>query len=113
MIGKKIKQLRMEKGITLSTLADRSSVSKSYLSYIERGLQKNPSIQVLEKIADVLNVDVNYLLHDQADEKLEPDIENEWVELIHSVAKYEMTKKDLQELKEYIAFLKWRNQEGD
>ncbi|WP_081599648.1 helix-turn-helix domain-containing protein [Halalkalibacterium ligniniphilum] len=35
--------------MTLNQLAILSGVSKSYISYIERGLQKNLSIVVLKK----------------------------------------------------------------
>ena len=62
MIGENIKKLRKEKGITLSNLAKQSGVSKSYLSNLERGLKKNPSIQIVESVAGVLNIDINELL---------------------------------------------------
>ena len=44
MIGERIKQLRLEKGYSITELAEVSGVSKSYLSYIERNLQTNPSL---------------------------------------------------------------------
>jgi XRE family transcriptional regulator, master regulator for biofilm formation len=59
MIGKRIQRLRIEKGLTLSELAENAGVSKSYLSTIERDVQKNPSVQFLEKIASVLNVKID------------------------------------------------------
>ncbi|MCY9128792.1 transcriptional regulator SinR, partial [Bacillus spizizenii] len=48
MIGQRIKQYRKEKGYSLSELAEKAGVAKSYLSSIERNLQTNPSIQLLE-----------------------------------------------------------------
>ncbi|MDQ0858415.1 transcriptional regulator with XRE-family HTH domain [Bacillus sp. V2I10] len=42
MIGERIKYLRQQKGYSLAELA---GVFKSYLSYIERDIQKNPSMQ--------------------------------------------------------------------
>ena len=44
MIGKNIYWLRKEKGLTLSELAERANIAKSYLSNIERNINQNPSI---------------------------------------------------------------------
>src|ERR1700730_4613662 len=66
MIGKRVQQLRKEKGMSLTELAERAGVAKSYISSLERDIQKNPSIQFLEKIAGVLKVPVDRLI-DQED----------------------------------------------
>ena len=55
LIGQRIKQYRNEKGYSLSELAEKAGVAKSYLSSIERNLQTNPSIQFLEKVSAVLD----------------------------------------------------------
>ncbi|GAE34508.1 helix-turn-helix domain-containing protein [Halalkalibacter akibai] len=62
MNGGNIRLLREEKGMTLNELAAQSGVSKSYISYIERGMQKNPSIAVLEKISTALGIDFIQLI---------------------------------------------------
>ena len=78
MIGERIKRLRLQKGISLTELAEKAGVAKSYISSIERNLQKNPSIQFLEKIAAVLQIPVDTLLHDEITlaelQKLDPDV---------------------------------------
>lgn len=62
MNGGSIRDLRKSKGMSLNELAQISGVSKSYISYIERGLQKNPSIIVLKKISEALNIEFITLL---------------------------------------------------
>ncbi|MBP3951530.1 helix-turn-helix domain-containing protein [Bacillus suaedae] len=62
MNGRSIRDLRKSKGMSLNELAQVSGVSKSYISYIERGLQKNPSIIVLKKISEALNIEFITLL---------------------------------------------------
>ncbi|MDE5413772.1 helix-turn-helix domain-containing protein [Alkalihalobacterium chitinilyticum] len=62
MNGGNIRQLRQKKGMSLDRLSELSGVSKSYLSYIERGLQTNPSISVLEKMSQALGVELLYLI---------------------------------------------------
>ncbi|WP_078428928.1 helix-turn-helix domain-containing protein [Alkalihalobacterium alkalinitrilicum] len=62
MNGGNIRELRKKKGMSLDRLSELSGISKSYLSYIERGLQTNPSISVLEKLAQSLGVELVYLI---------------------------------------------------
>lgn len=58
MLGDKIKQLRENKNLGLNETAELVGISGSYLSNIESGKKKNPSMQVLSKIAVVLDVQV-------------------------------------------------------
>ena len=60
-IGPNIKKYRKSKGFTQQELADRSSISRSYLGDIEGG-RYNPSIGTLEDIANALDVKVNSLI---------------------------------------------------
>ena len=49
MIGDRVKRIRLEKNLSMSELADKAGVAKSYLSSLERNLQSNPSIPSLDK----------------------------------------------------------------
>lgn len=62
MIGEKIRVLRLGRGLSVSELAKRSGVSKSYISNIERGVQKNPSYIVMSKLATSLHVPLEDLI---------------------------------------------------
>ncbi|EKQ56329.1 MULTISPECIES: helix-turn-helix transcriptional regulator [unclassified Clostridium] len=62
MVGDKIKQQRENHNLSLRKLAVKSDISPSYLYYIEKGISKNPSINVLQKIANALGVEVTSLL---------------------------------------------------
>ncbi|WP_418789337.1 helix-turn-helix domain-containing protein, partial [Priestia megaterium] len=42
-IGQRIRDLRTKQGISLTELANRAGVAKSYISSVERGIQLNPS----------------------------------------------------------------------
>lgn len=83
-IGEQVKKYRMQKGLTLSELAERAGVAKSYISSLERNIQSNPSIQLLEKIAQVLNVSIDTLLYGTDRTKAQGDRElpDEWIELV-------------------------------
>lgn len=66
MIGKRIQTLRRERQLSLSELSRRANVAKSYLSAIERDVQTNPSLQVIERISRVLGVPVQSLISGDA-----------------------------------------------
>ncbi|MEC5422876.1 helix-turn-helix domain-containing protein [Virgibacillus sp. C22-A2] len=104
MIGEKIKKLRKDKKISISELAERAGVAKSYLSSIERNLQTNPSIQFIEKISKVLNVSVNELIREERLNEVE-DLDNEWLKIVQEAMDSGVSKE---QFKEYLEFNKWR-----
>lgn len=106
MIGENIYKIRREKGLTLSELADRAGVSKSYLSNIERNLKQNPSIQVIEKIANVLEVDMKRLLNVTE----ERQGNKEWNEFIRELESQGINKRQLEEYRMILEFIKWKNE---
>ena len=59
--GKRIKKLRIKNKITQKQLADGLNVSKSTISYYEKGM-RNISIDILVEIADFFDVDINVLI---------------------------------------------------
>lgn len=60
-IGKRIRDVRRDKELSLDELAKRTGFAKSYLSQIEN-LKREPSISALSQIAHVLEVDILFLL---------------------------------------------------
>lgn len=61
-LGEKIRQTRMNCGITQEKLAEMVDISTNFMSLIENG--RNMSVETLVKIADALGVTVDYLLSD-------------------------------------------------
>ena len=61
LIGKRVKEVRTEKGISQADLAERCKTSAQYLSQIENG-RKQASMQTLVSVAEVLGVSLNELL---------------------------------------------------
>lgn len=62
-LGIKIKKHRKEKEFTLESLAKVSDISKSYLWELENNDSKKPSAEILERIANNLDVTTSYLLN--------------------------------------------------
>lgn len=62
-IGENLKKIRKSRGLTIDSLSLSSSVSKSMISEIERGI-RNPSITILWNLANTLKTPLNYFLKD-------------------------------------------------
>lgn len=75
MFGQNLKKIRQSKGMSINELSRRSGVNASYISAIERDEKKNPSMEILDKLATCLNVEITALLEsdplgaDQASKK--------------------------------------------
>lgn len=104
MIGQRIKEYRIQKKMSLSELAERAGIAKSYLSSIERSIQSNPSIQILEKISSVLDVPVHILLHGEAD-NVQAALDHDWEELVREAMASGISKE---EFREFLEFNKWK-----
>ena len=61
--GHKLRTVRERKGYTLKDVATEAEVSESLISQIERN-KVSPSIDTLLLIADVLDIDHEYLFSD-------------------------------------------------
>ncbi|MCY9664517.1 helix-turn-helix domain-containing protein [Paenibacillus alginolyticus] len=109
MIGQNISSIRKQRGYTLSELSERTGISKSYLSNIERNLKQNPSIHVMEKIALVLKVDLKTLLKIAADVETNQQLDQEWMDFISDLKQSGIDKERIHEFKILIEFMKWNN----
>jgi transcriptional regulator with XRE-family HTH domain len=59
-LGERVSYLRIQRGLTQTTLAKRANVSQSTIAQIESG-KKDPSVLTLEEIALALDVHVSIL----------------------------------------------------
>lgn len=58
--GRKIQRLRKNKDLTQEELAESLRISRTHMGHIEQG-RKSPSMELLERIARVLKVQVKDL----------------------------------------------------
>lgn len=67
VVGGNVRRLRIERGLTQEQLAFEAALDLTYVGGIERG-KRNPSLLVLVRIAEALQVDLIHLI----DGKYEP-----------------------------------------
>ena len=107
MIGDRVKRLRTEKKLSMTELAEKAGVAKSYLSSLERNIQTNPSIQFLEKIAAVLDVPLDVLLQDKPTDY---PLDKDWAILVKEAMESGVSKD---QFREFIEFNKWKINNND
>ncbi|MFH2057958.1 MAG: helix-turn-helix transcriptional regulator [Pseudomonadota bacterium] len=73
-LPQKIKKARNLKKMTLEELANAVGSSKSYMWQLETDSKIKPSVELIAKIADALNVTVDYLI-DQGMNEMDEDQE--------------------------------------
>ncbi|CAM4115916.1 helix-turn-helix domain-containing protein [Paenibacillus alkaliterrae] len=62
LIGENIRQLRKKRGLSQEQLALRADINASYMGQVERG-EKNPTIDVLSKIALALQLPIGQIVN--------------------------------------------------
>ncbi|ABI77277.1 DNA-binding protein [Hyphomonas neptunium ATCC 15444] len=59
--GKRLRQLREERGWSQEEFADRAGLHRTYVSAVERGV-RNPTLSVLERLAKALDIKLSELV---------------------------------------------------
>lgn len=55
-LGMRLKRLRIANGLTQVTLAKRARVTQGYIAQLESGIQKDPSLATVRRLARALKV---------------------------------------------------------
>ncbi len=100
-LGDRIKDLLKQKELSLVELCNKTKVSKAQMNrYVNHGTQ--PQADILNKLANVLNTSVDFLLNGKTDEKAKAALKN--VELLnHFKAVEQMADKDKMIVTELIS----------
>lgn len=97
--GERLKQLRKERNITQTQLAEAVGIAQPTIYKYERGIRKIP-MNVLEKFANYFEISVTELIC------AEPDVSENcnpaWVNVLKS---YELSDSEVQELMNYAKFI--------
>lgn len=83
-LGEKIKRERVHNRLTQEMLAEMAEITSSYVGQIERG-ERKVTLSKLVRIANVLNVSVDYLLSDTID-MIEDDLQIEVKNAMNNMA---------------------------
>lgn len=90
-----LRDVREQKGLSQKEVAKKIGVAKSTYSLYESG-NREPNVQTIKKISDVLNVSADKLL----------GIDNEPMTLAAHFDGDEYTEDELEEIRQFAAFVK-------
>ncbi|MCX7571486.1 helix-turn-helix transcriptional regulator [Tumebacillus sp. DT12] len=98
-LGSRIRRARQTRRVTAAQLAEHIGVSANYISELERGVKKNPSMQVIAKMSDVLDFPVDYFFGVEQ-RRIAQYIPEDLSSYVHEaiVQSYGETTRDLEEL---------------
>lgn len=89
-IGNNIRKYREAAGLTRAELAEKSSVAKQHITYVERG-GRLPSLENFIRIVNALSVSPNWILNDVLDEP-EQKISDDLLEAVKELSPKERKK---------------------
>lgn len=99
MIVFNIKNIRKSKKISLRKLSDMTGISRAYLFDLENNRRFNPTIFILEKIAEELDVNIKDLFYSL------DDIENLKEEMYRRIDEFGINSKEVMEVSQVIDLL--------
>ncbi|MCA0987028.1 helix-turn-helix domain-containing protein [Guptibacillus algicola] len=111
MIGDNLRKYRKASGLSLSELAERSNVSKSYLNSLERNIKHNPSINLVTRIAKELNTNIHNILGTEETNTNQQE-DSGWEKFIEEAERAGIEGRNLSDYKELISFIKWKKEQG-
>lgn len=107
-LGARLKELRVRKGQSLQQVADAVGASKAHIWELEKGTSRNPSIELLNRIADHFSVSVASLVGE------DPTAPGESPELVAMYRELKnLTDRDRETIKLFMKTLKERAKASD
>lgn len=99
MIVFNIRNIRKSKKISLRKLSDMTGISRAYLYDLESNRKFNPTLFILQKIAEVLEVDIKNLFYSLN------ELDNLKEEMYRRIDKYGIDSKEVLEVSQVIDLL--------
>ncbi len=97
-LGNRIRYLRLKHNLSQEQLALRADITTAYLGQIERD-EKNPTVKLIEKIANALNMSLSELFSDQK-------FDNECTDEILNDIIFELSYLSIEEKQEVLQIIR-------
>ena len=97
-LGNRIRNLRLKHNLSQEQLALRADITTAYLGQIERD-EKNPTVKLIEKIANALNMSLSELFSDQK-------FDNECTDEILNDIVFELSYLSIEEKQEVLQIIR-------
>lgn len=94
-----IKNIRERKNLTIYKLSKLTGINRAYLTQLENNKRFNPTMQILDKIANALDVNIKQLFYSL------DEIEPLRAEMHSRIDKYGINSKEVMEISQIIDLL--------
>ncbi|MGZ4134516.1 MAG: helix-turn-helix domain-containing protein [Tumebacillaceae bacterium] len=119
-LGQRIRQARQSRNVTGAQLAEKIGVSANYISELERGIKKNPSMNVISGMAEVLGYPVDYFFGVTREKRIQQYIPRDLSSYVHEtiLQPYGTATNrldevdDLQLMEAFVDYLRTMKQKG-
>ena len=91
-LGRRLFELRDIKDVSLQVVADAVKVSKAHIWELEKERKKNPSMDLVRRLADYYNVSVSYLVGEDLDAK---DVDKELAGMFRQAGKLDESDRKI------------------
>ncbi len=110
-LGETLKEARELAGFTLKQVEEATGISNAYMSQVENSKIKKPSANVLHKLSQVYNIDIENLLFAAGVIK---ESNAQKTNLLNSVAlsAEPLSAEEEQALMDYLRFLRYKKKNG-
>jgi transcriptional regulator with XRE-family HTH domain len=95
IFGEKLRNRRLEKGLTLEALAEKIGSTKAYVWQLENKKPAKPSGELLLKIANVLDISAEFLIDDSVSRPTNTQVQ---IALARGMGKRGLSQKDVDRL---------------
>lgn len=95
VFGEKLRNRRIELGLTLEALAEKIGSTKAYVWQLENKKPAKPSGELLLKIANVLDISAEYLIDDSVSTPTDTQVR---IALARGMAKRGLSQRDVDQL---------------
>lgn len=103
--GDRLKQLRNSKNLFQEDLANKLNISKSAVGMYERN-EREPSFELLKKIADYFNVSIDFLLTGSDHDQMKAESNLFFFDMEG------LTKEEIDDIKRHYEYVKWKSKHG-
>lgn len=93
-VNERIKQLRVDNSLTQSELAEKVGLSYVQIGRYEKG-KSNPSSDVLQKLANILNTSTDYLMNGKSEQVESQLTDKELIKQFKEIEKLNAEEKHL------------------
>ncbi|MYL34533.1 DNA-binding anti-repressor SinI [Pontibacillus yanchengensis] len=100
MFGDRFRHFRCQKRLSLEEIVGRTGIPKPILKEIEKNAIPNPSMFIMNKIANALEIPLDEILYSSSSNTYE-ELDEEWLKVVREAMESGISKEEFSEFLEF------------